>query len=125
MCFTNLLIYNRKELFSLFSLCSVQLLLGTAESAGNYSEDVLKGALAGVVGLYALNIFKIIVGVIGLVLSNKKSALTVALGFLLFIAQLAAFFQSGNGIAEIVINIILRRDRDQHHSACNPILLSA
>lgn len=88
-------------------LCSVQLLLGTAESAGNYSEDVLKGALAGVVGLYALNIFKIIVGVIGLVLSNKKSALTVALGFLLFIAQLAAFFQSGNGISEIVVNIIL------------------
>ena len=48
-------------------------MLGTSESAGNYSEDVLKGAL----------------------------------GFLLFIAQLAAFFQSGNGISEIVVNIIL------------------
>ena len=53
------------------------------------------------------SILVILLGVIGLVLSNKKSALTVALGFLLFIAQLAAFFQSGNGIVEIVINIIL------------------
>ena len=60
-------------LLGVISILAVQLLLGTSESAGNYSEDVLKGAL----------------------------------GFLIFIAQLAAFFQSGNGISEIVVNIIL------------------
>ena len=94
-------------LLGVISILAVQLLLGTSESAGNYSEDVLKGALAGVVGLYALNIFKIIVGVIGLVMSNKKSALTRA-----------------------ACSILPERQRDlrdcgQHYSACNPILLSA
>ena len=103
-------------LLGVISILAVQLLLGTSESAGNYSEDVLKGALAGVVGLYALNIFKIIVGVIGLIMSNKKSVLTVALGFLLFIRA--------------ACSILPERQRDlrdcgQHYSACNPILLSA
>ena len=33
--------------------------------------------------------------------------LTVVLGVLIFVAQLASFFQSGNGMAEIIINIVL------------------
>lgn len=93
----------------MISILAVQLLLGAseAETAAGLSESALKSALAGIVAIYAMNIFKIIAGLIGLVMSNKKSLLTVILGGLLFIIQLAAFFQTGSSIVEIVINIIL------------------
>lgn len=96
-------------LLGVISILAVQLLLGAseAETAAGLSESALKSALAGIVAIYAMNIFKIIAGLIGLVMSNKKSLLTVILGGLLFIIQLAAFFQTGSSIAEIVINIIL------------------
>lgn len=96
-------------LLGMISILAVQLLLGAseAETAAGLSESALKSALAGIVAIYAMNIFKIIAGLIGLVMSNKKSLLTVILGGLLFIIQLAAFFQTGSSIVEIVINIIL------------------
>ncbi len=96
-------------LLGVISLLAVQLLLGAseAETAAGLSESALKSALAGIVAIYAMNIFKIIAGLIGLVMSNKKSLLTVILGGLLFIIQLAEFFQTGSSIVEIVINIIL------------------
>ena len=96
-------------LLGVISILAVQLLLGAseAETAAGLSESALKSALAGIVAIYAMNIFEIIAGLIGLVMSNKKSLLTVILGGLLFIIQLAAFFQTGSSIAEIVINIIL------------------
>ena len=96
-------------LLGVISILAVQLLLGAseAETAAGLSESALKSALAGIVAIYAMNIFKIIAGLIGLVMSNKKSLLTVILGGLLFIIQLAEFFQTGSSIAEIVINIIL------------------
>ena len=66
-------------LLGVISILAVQLLLGAseAETAAGLSESAL------------------------------KSLLTVILGGLLFIIQLAAFFQTGSSIAEIVINIIL------------------
>lgn len=90
----------------MISILAVQLLLGAseAETTAGLSESALKSALAGIVAIYAMNIFKIIAG---LIMSNKKSLLTVVLGGLLFIIQLAAFFQTGSSIVEIVINIIL------------------
>ena len=96
-------------LLGMISILAIQLLLGAseAETAAGLSESALKSALAGIVAIYAMNIFKIIAGLIGLVMSNKKSLLTVILGGLLFIIQLAEFFQTGSSIAEIVINIIL------------------
>ena len=96
-------------LLGVISILAVQLLLGAseAETAAGLSESALKSALAGIVAIYAMNIFKIIAGLIGLVMSNKKSLLTVILGGLLFIIQLAEFFQTGSSIVEIVINIIL------------------
>lgn len=96
-------------LLGVISILAVQLLLGAseAETAAGLSESALKSALAGIVAIYAMNIFKIIAGLIGLVMSNKKSLLTVILGGLLFVIQLAAFFQTGSSIVEIVINIIL------------------
>ena len=96
-------------LLGVISILAVQLLLGAseAETAAGLSESALKSAFAGIVAIYAMNIFKIIAGLIGLVMSNKKSLLTVILGGLLFIIQLAEFFQTGSSIVEIVINIIL------------------
>ena len=96
-------------LLGVISILAVQLLLGAseAETAAGLSESALKSALAGIVAIYAMNIFKIIAGLVGLVMSNKKSLLTVILGGLLFIIQLAEFFQTGSSIVEIVINIIL------------------
>ena len=93
-------------LLGVISILAVQLLLGAseAETAAGLSESALKSALAGIVAIYAMNIFKIIAG---LIMSNKKSLLTVVLGGLLFIIQLAAFFQTGSSIVEIVINIIM------------------
>lgn len=66
-------------LLGVISILAVQLLLGAseAETAAGLSESAL------------------------------NSLLTVILGGLLFIIQLAAFFQTGSSIAEIVINIIL------------------
>ena len=40
---------------------------------------------------------------LGIALANKKSFLTVACGFICFIMQLSAFFQSGNGGLEIAV----------------------
>lgn len=95
-------------LLGVISILAVQLLgASEAETAAGLSESALKSALAGIVAIYAMNIFKIIAGLIGLVMSNKKSLLTVILGGLLFIIQLAEFFQTGSSIVEIVINIIL------------------
>lgn len=96
-------------LLGMISILAIQLLLGAseAETAAGLLESALKSALAGIVAIYAMNIFKIIAGLIGLVMSNKKSLLTVILGGLLFIIQLAEFFQTGSSIVEIVINIIL------------------
>ena len=64
-------------------------------------------ALFGLTALYVLNGFKILAGLLGLLLAGKKSLLTVIMGVILFVAQLWNFFQAGNGAIEIVINIVL------------------
>ena len=50
----------------MISILAVQLLLGAseAETAAGLSESALKSALAGIVAIYAMNIFKIIAGLI-------------------------------------------------------------
>lgn len=63
--------------------------------------------LFGVSGMYAVNAFKVLTGLLGIALANKKSFLTVACGFICFIMQLSAFFQSGNGGLEIAVNVVL------------------
>ena len=89
------------------SIVAVRLLLGASGTGEGFSESELREGLAGIAGLYAVNGFKILAGLIGLALANKRSKLTVALGFLLFVAQLTAFLQIGNGIGEILIHILL------------------
>lgn len=63
--------------------------------------------LFGVSGMYAVNAFKVLTGLLVIALANKKSFLTVACGFICFIMQLSAFFQSGNGGLEIAVNVVL------------------
>ena len=88
------------------SILAIWMILGSGVTVDTTGMD-LEGALFGIIGLYAFNAFKVIAGLIGIALSNKKSVLTVVLGVLLFVVQLASFFQTGSGLIEIVINIIL------------------
>ena len=94
-------------LLGIASIIAIRMLLGANVDTGDLSGTSFEGALGGLIGLYIFNGFKILAGLIGLLLSNKKSVLTVVLGFLLFICQLIPFLQSGNGMEEIIINIIL------------------
>ena len=89
------------------SIVAIRMLLGADVDTGDLTGTSFEGALGGLIGLYALNGFKILAGLIGLALANKKSVLTVILGFLLFVGQLVPFFQSGNGTAEIILNVVL------------------
>ncbi len=98
---------------------TLELLLGAALIAGTFLEigaDTEFGGLVGldpskvlfgVSGMYAVNAFKVLTGLLGIALANKKSFLTVACGFICFIMQLSAFFQSGNGGLEIAVNVVL------------------
>jgi len=51
-------------------------------------------------------LFQIFAGVVGLLLANKKSVLTVLLGILLFLPTLATFLQVKGDILLIVLNAI-------------------
>jgi hypothetical protein len=98
---------------------TLELLLGAALIAGTFlgiGADTEFGGLVGldpskvlfgVSGMYAVNAFKVLTGLLGIALANKKSFLTVACGFICFIMQLSAFFQSGNGGLEIAVNVVL------------------
>lgn len=88
------------------SILAIWMILGSGVTVDTTGMD-LEGALFGIVGLYVFNAFKVIAGLLGIALSNKKSVLTVVLGVLLFVVQLASFFQTGSGLVEIVINIVL------------------
>ena len=89
------------------SIIGIRMILGSDVAAGELTGTQLEGALGGLVGLYAFNGFKILAGLIGFALSNKKSILTVILGIILFLCQLVPFLQSGNGTATIIVNIVL------------------
>ena len=89
------------------SIIGIRMILGSDVAAGELTGTQLEGALGGLVGLYAFTGFKILAGLIGLALSNKKSILTVILGIILFLCQLVPFLQSGNGTATIIVNIVL------------------
>lgn len=98
---------------------TLELLMGAALIAGTFlgiGADTEFGGLVGldpskvlfgVSGMYAVNAFKVLTGLLGIALANKKSFLTVTCGFICFIMQLSAFFQSGNGGLEIAVNVVL------------------
>lgn len=63
-------------------------------------------AFMGVIGLYAIHVFEIIAGLIGIVKSKKGSLLTVLLGVILFLMNLVEFFMHTTNIMEIIIHAL-------------------
>ena len=64
-------------------------------------------ALGILVLTYGGQAFQVLAGLLGLLLSKKKSLLTVILGVLLFVPQLIAFLHVKNDIALILVNAVL------------------
>ena len=85
-------------------LALTYLLVGAADSTAGVSGEE---ALLLLVLAYAGHIFQVIAGLLGLLLSNKKSLLTVILGVLLFIPQLATFLRVEGNIPLIIVNAVL------------------
>ena len=90
-------------LLGLGHLAFTYFLAGEWDGTGADAETAL-GILALSYGGYIL---QVIAGLLGLLLSNKKSLLTVILGVLLFIPQLIAFLHVQGNIPLIILNAVL------------------
>lgn len=64
-------------------------------------------ALGLLIAAYGLAVFQILAGIFGLMMADKKSMLTVILGVILFIPQLAHFLNIKGSIGMIIANIVL------------------
>ncbi len=64
-------------------------------------------ALGILVLTYAGYAFQVVAGITGLILSKKKSILTVIFGIILFIPQLVTFLHVQENIALIIVNALL------------------
>ena len=95
----------------------IQILLGAGSAVATYfligAGDVAvagldpEKALGILVLTYGGQAFQVLAGLLGLLLSKKKSLLTVILGVLLFVPQLIAFLHVKNDIALILVNVVL------------------
>ena len=77
------------------SAAAIYLMIGTEGAAAGVDPQA---ALAALLLSYAGQALRVIAGLFGLLLSNKKSLFTVILGVLLFVPQLAAFLQVDGSI---------------------------
>lgn len=91
-------------LLGVISIISTYFLIGEAdiEATGISAEH----ALIILIATYCGAAFQVLAGIIGLLLSNKKSILTVLCGILLFIPQLITFLHVQDNIVMIIINIV-------------------
>ena len=99
----------------------IQIILGIASIALTYflvgsltSKDLVvaagitgKEALGILVATYAGAAFQVIAGIFGLLLSKKKSIITVIFGIILFIPQLLSFIHLDGNILLIIVNVLL------------------
>ena len=98
----------------------IQMILGVVSIALTYflvgeltSEDLVIAGISGkeAIGIlfatYAGAAFQIIAGIFGLLLSKKKSIITVIFGILLFIPQLLTFIHLDGNVLLIIVNIVL------------------
>ena len=95
----------------------IQILLGAGSAVATYfligAGDVTvagldpEKALGILVLTHGGQAFQVLAGLLGLLLSKKKSLLTVILGVLLFVPQLIAFLHVKNDIALILVNAVL------------------
>ena len=90
-------------LLGLGHLAFTYFLAGEWDGTGADAETAL-GILALSYGGY---IFQVIAGLLGLLLSNKKSLLTVILGALLFVPQLVTFRHVQNSTPLSILSAIL------------------
>ena len=86
------------------SAAAIYLMIGTEGAAAGVDPQA---ALAALLLSYAGQALRVIAGLFGLLLSNKKSLFTVILGVLLFVPQLAAFLQVDGSIPLILLNAVL------------------
>ena len=98
----------------------IQIILGIASIALTYflvgsltSKDLVvagitgKEALGILVATYAGAAFQVIAGIFGLLLSKKKSIITVIFCIIIFIPQLLSFIHLDGNILLIIVNVIL------------------
>ena len=91
-------------IFGAVSLLSTWLIMknGDASAAGLDTDT----AFMYLIGAYISGGFQLFAGLMGILLSKKRSLFTVILGVLLYIPALWTFFQSGGAIKEIIKGII-------------------
>lgn len=94
-------------LLGVISILAIRGLLGADGAFTGITEEAAKDILFGLVGLYGGNIFKILAGLLGILLAGKRHLITVIMGLILFVVQLWSFVQVGNDMAQIIINIAL------------------
>lgn len=76
------------------------------DDPGHMEDAEAMQAFMEVIGLYAIHVFEIIAGLIGIVKSKKGSLLTVLLGVILFLMNLVEFFMHTTKIIEIIIHAL-------------------
>ena len=92
-------------IFGMISIVSTYFFIGEADITEiNISAE---HALILLIATYCGAAFQILAGIIGLLLANKKSVLTVLCGILLFIPQLITFLHLQGNVGMIIANIIL------------------
>ena len=72
----------------------------------NDIKNIGDSAIYSLIITYGLSLFQVIAGIFGLLLSKKKSIITVIFGLLLFIPQLINFININGNIALIIVNIV-------------------
>lgn len=89
----------------ILSIVAIRLLL----KYGDVSSAKMEGteALKVLIITYGGVAFQILAGIIGLILANKKSIITVILGVLLFIPQALNFNHLSGDMVYMIINAIL------------------
>lgn len=92
-------------LLGVLSILAIQLLLkyGDVSAANMEGKEALKVLMIAYGGVA----FQILAGIIGLILANKKSIITIILGVLLFIPQALNFNYLSGDIVYMIINAIL------------------
>ena len=89
------------------SIAAILFLLGADGSSVELTDGAAKTAFWDLILLYGFNGFKILAGLLGICLANRKSLFTVILGVLLFLVQLVAFVQVKDDMTQIIINLVL------------------
>lgn len=89
------------------SIFAVRMMLGSDTAFAGSSLAEGESILYSVFVLYGLCALQIVAGLLGLLLSGKKSLLTLVLGLGLFLVQLIRFLHVNGNIPLILGNVIL------------------